>query len=170
MPELRHPHAVRDHQPPGRAADADPRDLNYPHWVASRPLALSVLVYLDDLNTGSGGTVFLPASHRMPEFPSHGLVARYETPVTAKRGSFVVFDSMVFHRAGINCSARIRRGINHVIGVPVLGQQIDIPAMLGSVPPDDPWLAGYLGYRWNPVPSVKEWRLRKLQGREKPVL
>jgi hypothetical protein len=46
----------------------------------------------------------------------------------------------------------------------VLGQVIDTPRMLSDEPPSDPFVAGYLGYRWNPVGSVTEWRQRKLAG------
>ena len=66
------------------------------------------------------------------------------------RGSVIVFNSMVFHRAGINRSGRIRRAVNHVIGAPILAQQVDMPAMLGREAPSDPWLAGYLGLSLEP--------------------
>jgi hypothetical protein len=54
--------------------------------------------------------------------------------------------------------------VNHVIGLPILSQQIDIPRSLGGKWSDDPFLSKYLGYRWNPKPSVLEWRQGKLQG------
>lgn len=138
------------------------RDLNYQHWVSSTPLAVSALVCLEDFTEETGGTVFLPASHKFPAFPSAELVNRIQIGVDAPSGSILFFDAMAFHRAGVNKSNRIRRGINHVIGVPILGQQVDIPAMLARDAPADPLAAGYLGYRWNPVPDVRDWRLRKL--------
>lgn len=138
------------------------RDLNYQHWVSSKPLAISALACLEDFTVETGGTVFLPASHKFKDFPSLELVEIAAVFIEARKGSIIVFDSMVFHRAGVNQSSRIRRGINHVIGAPILTQQICIPSMLAQPPPDDPWLAGYLGYRWNPVSSVRDWRLRKL--------
>jgi len=138
------------------------RDLNYQHWVSSAPLAVSALVCLEDFTEETGGTVFLPASHKFPTFPSAELVDRIQMGVDAPSGSILFFDAMAFHRAGVNRSNRVRRGINHVIGVPILGQQVDIPAMLAREAPDDPLAAGYLGYRWNPVADVRNWRLRKL--------
>jgi ectoine hydroxylase-related dioxygenase (phytanoyl-CoA dioxygenase family) len=80
----------------------------------------------------------------------------------APAGSVFFFDAMTFHRTGVNRSNRIRRGINHVIGVPILAQQIDIPAMLGTEEPADPWLSGYLGYRWRAPNNIADWRRRKL--------
>jgi hypothetical protein len=69
---------------------------------------------------------------------------------------------MMFHRAGVNRSRRVRRAVNHVVGTPILAQQVDIAAMLDRPPPTDPWLAGYLGYRWNPKTDVSAWRRQKI--------
>ena len=138
------------------------RDLNYQHWVCSRPLALGALVTLEDFNEETGGTVFLTGSHKFPEFPSETLVKQFEEVVPAKAGSVLFFDAMTYHRAGVNRSDRVRRGVNHVIGVPLLAPQANIPALLNRPAPDDPWLAAYLGYRWTPMTSVTEWRRRRL--------
>jgi ectoine hydroxylase-related dioxygenase (phytanoyl-CoA dioxygenase family) len=143
------------------------RDLNYQHWVCSKPIAISALVCLEDFNDQTGGTVFLPGSHKFERFPSPAFAQQGGETPNARRGSAILFDAMVFHRAGVNRSNRIRRGVNHVIGVPILAQQVDIPSMLGRQRPDDPWLAGYLGYRWNPVRDVREWRMRKVAEAER---
>ncbi|HZZ70377.1 MAG TPA: hypothetical protein VFE18_19580, partial [Phenylobacterium sp.] len=55
-----------------------------------------------------------------------------------------------------------RRAVNHVIGAPILTQQVDIPAMLDREAPADPWQAGYLGYRWNPTRDVSAWRRQRI--------
>jgi len=137
------------------------RDLNYQHWVASKPLAIGALVCLEDFREITGATKFLPGSHKFEEFPAAELVEKFEVSIDAPKGSILFFDAMTFHRAGVNTSDRIRRAVNHVIGVPILCQQIDIPSMLRDAPPEDPWLAGYLGFRWNPAESVRRWRLSK---------
>jgi ectoine hydroxylase-related dioxygenase (phytanoyl-CoA dioxygenase family) len=138
------------------------RDLNYQHWVADSALAISALVCLEEFNTETGGTVCLPGSHKTGKFPSDDFVRRHEVTIDAPSGSVIFMNAMVFHRTGVNRSARVRRAVNHVIGVPILSQPIDIPAMMRRPPPSDPWLAGYLGYRWNPKRDVREWRLSKL--------
>jgi hypothetical protein len=138
------------------------RDLNYQHWVCSRPIALSALVCLEDFNPDTGGTAFLPGSHLVEHFPSEAIVAKSEVTPVLPRGSVIVFNSMVFHRSGINRSGRIRRAVNHVIGAPILAQQVDIPSMLAREAPSDPWLAGYLGYRWNPTRDVAAWRRQRI--------
>jgi ectoine hydroxylase-related dioxygenase (phytanoyl-CoA dioxygenase family) len=138
------------------------RDLNYQHWVCSRPLAISALVCLEDFNLETGGTVFLPGSHLVEHFPSPEIVAQSEETPDMPKGSVIFFNSMTFHRAGLNRSGRIRRAVNHVIGAPILAQQVDIPSMLGAEPPADPWLSAYLGYRWKPPADVAAWRRQKI--------
>jgi ectoine hydroxylase-related dioxygenase (phytanoyl-CoA dioxygenase family) len=137
------------------------RDLNYQHWVSSKPLAISAFVTLEEFSPETGGTVFLPSSHKFEDFPTQHLIDQSEVQPVAPAGSVLFFDAMTFHRTGINRSNRIRRGINHVIGMPILAQQIDIPAMLGSEEPSDPWLSGYLGYRWRAPGNIAVWRRRK---------
>jgi ectoine hydroxylase-related dioxygenase (phytanoyl-CoA dioxygenase family) len=138
------------------------RDLNYQHWTSSRSLAISALVCLEDFSPETGGTTFLPGSHKFEHFPPDELVTRFETTPVLPAGSMILFDSMVFHRAGLNRSNRVRRAVNHVLGAPILAQQIDIPAMLQRPAPDDPWLAGYLGYKWNPKAGVSAWRNQRI--------
>jgi ectoine hydroxylase-related dioxygenase (phytanoyl-CoA dioxygenase family) len=83
--------------------------------------------------------------------------------VTAPAGSFIVMDAMMFHRAGRNTSDKPRIGINHLIGLPFLVQQIDIPRILDGAHSGDPALARYLGYKWNPAPSIEAWRAARVR-------
>jgi ectoine hydroxylase-related dioxygenase (phytanoyl-CoA dioxygenase family) len=138
------------------------RDLNYQHWTSSRPLALNFLVCVDRFYVEGGATWVLPGSHRYEVFPSPRYVARHEVPVEAEAGAVVMMDAMLFHRSGHNRSAdHVRRAVNHVVGTPFMAQQIDMPRLLQQRGRDhsaDPFLARYLGYRWNPAPDVTSWR------------
>jgi hypothetical protein len=134
------------------------RDLPFQHWVASKPIAVAALLCLDEFTATTGGTYALPGSQRHEEFPGDSYVRRHEQVMSAAPGTFIVMDAMMFHRAGRNASAEPRRGINHLIGLPFLSQQIDIPRMLGGAHADDPFLSRYLGYRWAPAASVEAWR------------
>jgi ectoine hydroxylase-related dioxygenase (phytanoyl-CoA dioxygenase family) len=138
------------------------RDLPFQHWVASKPIAIAALLCVDDFNPTTGGTFGLPGSHRHEEFPSDAFVRRHEQAMTAPAGTFLVMDAMMFHRAGRNSSDRPRRGINHLIGLPFLSQQIDLPSMLNGAHAEDPFLSRYLGYRWAPAASVEAWRAERL--------
>lgn len=138
------------------------RDLPFQHWVVSKPIALAALLCLDEFNATTGGTYALPGSHLHERFPSEGFVRRHQEVVTALPGTFIVMDAMTFHRAGKNTSGAVRRGINHLIGLPFFAQQIDIPSMLDGAHSGDERLAAYLGYRWRPAPTVEAWRQRRL--------
>ncbi len=138
------------------------RDLPYQHFVSSRPLAVSALFCIDPFRVETGATTALPASHLNERFPSVEVRASMETPIEATPGAFIVFDSMLFHRAGANRSGRPRRAVNHVFTVPIIAQQIALPAALEGRFADDPELARLLGYEAAPAASVAEWRKRRL--------
>jgi ectoine hydroxylase-related dioxygenase (phytanoyl-CoA dioxygenase family) len=130
--------------------------------VSSRPLAISVLFCIDPFRPETGATTVLPASHRVEAFPSDETAAALDTSIAADAGSFIVFDSMLFHRAGSNRSGRPRRAVNQVFSVPIIAQQVSLPAMLKGKYADDPALARLLGYHSGPADSVVGWRERRL--------
>jgi ectoine hydroxylase-related dioxygenase (phytanoyl-CoA dioxygenase family) len=134
------------------------RDLSYQHWTSSEPLAVNALLTLDDFTLENGCTHVLPASHLRSEFPSEAFVTRFETPIVAPAGTFLVLDAMLFHRAGRNVSKGQRRAVNHLIGRPFLAQQFDLSRMVDPRHGQDPFLHKYLGFRWSPSASVAAWR------------
>jgi len=141
------------------------RDLPYQHFVSSRPLAVSALFCVDAFTAENGATVILPGTHKAEEFPSPALVAELAQGVEAPMGHYLVFDSMLFHRAGSNTSARPRRAVNHVYGLPFVAQQISLPDQLGGRHADDPDLRRLFGYESGPASSVDAWWQRRSQRR-----
>jgi ectoine hydroxylase-related dioxygenase (phytanoyl-CoA dioxygenase family) len=144
------------------AAGAWHRDLNYQHYVSSRPLSVSALFCIDDFSALTGGTHVLPGSHNVEAFPPDAFIERHELQIEAPAGSVIVFDSMMYHRTGVNRSAGPRRAINHTYTVPFVKQQIDLPSLLGGRHSDDPALRRLLGYESRPDPSVRDFRLKRL--------
>lgn len=139
------------------------RDLNYQHFVSSRPLAVSALYCVDDFNEETGGTFILPASHKSEVFPSEEYVRKHERQMVAPAGSVLVFDAMVYHRAGHNKTGRVRRAVNHIFSLPLIKQQISLPRMLGGRFSDDPFLRQFLGYETETADSALAWREFKLR-------
>jgi len=144
------------------------RDLNYQHFVSTRPVSMSALFCVDDFSEETGGTRVLPASHKTEAFPSEEFVLRHETGVEAKAGSAIVFDSMLYHRGGHNRSTMIRRAINHMYTIPFLKQQISLPKILKGRFSDDPFLSKFLGYDSEPDESVVDFRTRRLRRLQAP--
>jgi len=153
----------------GHTQGAYHRDLPYQHFVSSRPLAISALFCIDPFRTETGATMVIPGSHHVERFPSTAVAASAEVSVNADAGSFVVFDAMLFHRAGDNRSGRVRRAVNNVFSVPIIAQQISLPSALNGRYSDDRELARLLGYDSTPAASVVDWRTRRLRRSGKPM-
>ena len=155
------------------------RDLNYQHFVSSRPLAVSALYCIDEFSEETGATCVLPASHKNEAFPSDEYVLRHQTSMNAPAGSILMFDAMVFHRAGTNRSGRLRREhevvqVARLVDVlrdvrrPAPRRQPHLHA--ASRPPADqpPENAGRQIQR-RPVPA-QVLRVRHRNGRERPAV
>lgn len=143
------------------------RDLNYQHFISTRPISISALVCVDEFSEETGGTYVLPASHKTEAFPSEEFVRQHEKVIDAEAGSVIVFDSMLYHRGGRNRSRHPRRAINHMYALPLLKQQINLPAILKGKYNDDTFLSKFLGYDSESDENVVEFRrkrLRRLQG------
>jgi ectoine hydroxylase-related dioxygenase (phytanoyl-CoA dioxygenase family) len=138
------------------------RDLNYQHFVSSRPLAISALYAIDAFSDETGGTHLIPASHKSEVFPSPEYARKHSIIVDAPAGSIIIFDAMLYHRSGTNRSGRVRRAVNHIFTLPLIKQQISFPNMLQGKFSDDPFLRFFLGYDSETGPTVEAWRKRKL--------
>jgi ectoine hydroxylase-related dioxygenase (phytanoyl-CoA dioxygenase family) len=139
------------------------RDLPYQEFVSSRPLAIGALFCIDDFTVETGCTYVLPVSHRAETFPSAAYVEAHEYPVEAAAGSVILFDAMLFHRAGYNSSARVRRGLNHVYSTPMIRQQIEF---LDDVDWSHPFfqeeaVRSLLGYNLRLPRSAREFRRQR---------
>jgi ectoine hydroxylase-related dioxygenase (phytanoyl-CoA dioxygenase family) len=111
------------------------RDLPYQHFLSSTPLAINALFCLDDFTLENGATAVLPATHKSAEFPSADFVAQQARTITAKAGSFIVLDCMMYHSGTRNRTQQARRAINHVYSIPFLKQQISLPKAMQHLEP-----------------------------------
>jgi ectoine hydroxylase-related dioxygenase (phytanoyl-CoA dioxygenase family) len=145
------PHAQRYNQ------GAWHRDLPYQHFVSSRPLAINALFCLDAFTIENGATRVLPASHQQEDFPSDHFIEAEAATIEAAAGSFIVLDCMAYHAGGVNDTDRARRAVNQVYSVPLMKQQIDLPAALGEQFTTDPQLRKLLGYDVRTPRSVGDY-------------
>jgi len=130
------------------------RDLPYQEFTSSKPIALGSLAVLDSFTADSGGTRFLPGSHRHESFPSEDYVARWAYQPEAAAGDVVVFDAMVFHAGGVNSGQFPRRAVNTLFGIPLLAQQVALTAK----PDMDPKMRRRLGLDYQPAAGADAWR------------
>jgi ectoine hydroxylase-related dioxygenase (phytanoyl-CoA dioxygenase family) len=139
------------------------RDLPYLHVVFSRPLAINALFCVDTFTSDNGATLVLPATHKQEAFPSRQFIKEAAIQVTAPRGAYIVLDCMTYHTGSANCTSVERRAINHVYTIPMLRQQIDLPAFLGDEFTSEPALRRLLGYDVSTPRSVAEYLQKRRQ-------
>lgn len=140
------------------------RDLPYQHFVSSRPLAINALFCLDEFTHHNGATLVAPASHKMEAFPSDEFLRQTALQAVAPAGHFIILDAMTFHSGAVNRSPQDRRAVNHVYTIPMIRQQIDLPALLGEdYRRGDGTLRSLLGYGLEVPRSVEEYYLRREQ-------
>jgi ectoine hydroxylase-related dioxygenase (phytanoyl-CoA dioxygenase family) len=134
------------------------RDLPYQNWVISRPLAINALLAIDEFSEITGGTHVVPFTHKTEVLPSDAYIEANRIVAAAPAGSAIVFDSMLFHRAGANTSPNIRRAVNHLYTTPILKQQYDFPRALGDRPDLEPDVSRLLGYTSQVPVDDRAWR------------
>jgi ectoine hydroxylase-related dioxygenase (phytanoyl-CoA dioxygenase family) len=138
------------------------RDLPHQHFTSSRPLAVSVLIFLDKFSQETGATMVLPASHKTEPFPSEHYVSAHEVSLEGLPGDAAVFDSMLFHRAGANTSSNIRRGLIQVYSLPFFFQPVSLSRAV-LYPITDSTVRKFLGFDIEPAASASEWRRRRFE-------
>jgi len=138
------------------------RDLPYQNYVISNPLAINALFCIDDFNNETGGTTVLPYTHKKEVLPSSEYIQKHSLLAEAKAGSVIVFDSMLFHRAGYNSSDIIRRAVNHMYSIPIMKQFYDFPSALNGRFSESPFLSQLLGYTSQTPLDDVVWREKRL--------
>jgi len=142
------------------------RDLPYQDWTISKPLAFNAFFCLSDFTIQNGATFVLPFSHNLSFFPSEKYVKENEKQIVAKKGSVIFFNSMLYHRAGINSSSEIRYGLNNMFVVPILKQQV---VFSDSIKEEEftPEEIKVIGSRFDVPSSVLDFRVNKLAKHKK---
>jgi hypothetical protein len=96
------------------------------------PLLLNTLVMLDDFTPDNGATFLMTGSHLdCPEKPSDEAFYRRAERAVGRAGSLLMFDSNLWHAAGVNTTAAPRRSLTPMFCKPFIKQQCDYPRVLG---------------------------------------
>lgn len=139
------------------------RDLPYQNYVISNPLSINALFCIDEFNYETGGTAVVPYTHKMEVLPSDRYIQKHSKTVVAPVGSVVIFDSMLFHKAGYNSSNIVRRSINQQYQIPLLKQFYDFPKALNGRFSDNPLLKQLLGYTSQTPEDDIQWRKNRVE-------
>ncbi len=133
------------------------RDLIHQEFTSSRPIAFNIYYCLTDFNKHNGGITFIPKSHTTEKIGSSFI----EKTPDVKSGSVIIFNSMVFHKAGHNQSLNSRIGINNMYTLPFVKQQINYSKHFKN-PIGDKKLSRILGFESKEFESVNEFRNYRL--------
>jgi ectoine hydroxylase-related dioxygenase (phytanoyl-CoA dioxygenase family) len=134
------------------------RDLVHQTFVSSRPLSVNALIAVDAFSAETGGTHVLPGTHKGELLPPEPDIAAGSIAVGAPAGSAILFDSMLFHRAGANSSIEARRAVNHQYTLPFIKQQYDFPRALAARIDLDPFLRRLFGFTSAVARDDRAWR------------
>jgi hypothetical protein len=122
-------------------------------------LMAQLLVMLDDFTGENGATYLLTGSHRMAEKPSDDFFFAHAARATGAAGSILMFDSNLWHAAGVNRSRLPRRALTLAFTRPFIKQQLDYPRALGYERRESfsPSMQQVLGYNARVPSSLDEW-------------
>jgi hypothetical protein len=117
------------------------------------------LVMLDDFSEDNGATYLLSGSHKRPNTPDDRAFFDAATRAVGPAGSIVVFNSNLWHAAGVNTSTGPRRALTIAFTRPFVKQQLDYPRALGydRAVTLSPRLRQLLGYNARVPSSLDEW-------------
>lgn len=122
-------------------------------------LMANMLVMLDDFTLDNGATYLLTGSHKLPSPPpDEDFFARADRAV-GQAGSVVVFDSCLWHAAGLNQDGSKRRALTLTFTRPFIKPQLDYPRVLGYERGDSlsPKLRQLVGYNARIPANLDEW-------------
>lgn len=135
------------------------RDLPYQNYTISRPLAINALVAIDEFSSKTGGTQLVPFTHKTEVLPSDNYIENNKITANVPSGSVIVFDSMLFHKAGENTSGIVRRAVNHLFTTPMIKQQYDFSRALSNQQNHlNSFQERLLGFSSQVYVNDKEWR------------
>ena len=119
---------------PGEAAETFQTSFHrdFPRYLNGYMASVNVLLAVDEFTSSNGGTRVVPGSHQRPDPPEQNYMKRVATAIECPAGSLVVFDSTLWHAAGLNESGKDRLAVNHQFTRSFLKQQIDYVRALGE--------------------------------------
>ncbi len=130
------------------------RDIRF--FSGEVPLMFNLLIMLDDFTEENGATWLMPGSHLLSDKPTDEEFNKTAKQITGKAGDVVLWNSNLWHRAGINHTTNPRRAFAITLSKSCLKQLLDYPRALGNIHyPED--IRQLLGYHSRVPASLEEW-------------
>lgn len=132
---------------------------DFPRILNGYLMSINTFFALDEFSPETGGTMFAPGTHQVEERPSDEYLEACSITATCAPGSMIVFDSTVWHAAGMNRSGKDRLAINQQFTRSYVKQQVDYVRALGDdvVEAQSPRTQQLLGWYTRVVTSLDEY-------------
>jgi ectoine hydroxylase-related dioxygenase (phytanoyl-CoA dioxygenase family) len=132
---------------------------DFPRHLDGYLASVNVMLAIDAFSAENGGTLVVPGTHQRACRPEDAYLQAAALPVVCPAGSMIVFDSTLWHAAGLNRSGGDRVAINHQFTRSFIKQQIDYVRALGSelVLAQPPRVQQLLGWYTRVVTSLDEY-------------
>lgn len=95
-------------------------------------IGLNIMFPIDEYKKENGGTKIVPGTHQQEIPPSVEYLEKNSISVECPGGSMIVFDSTLWHSAGLNRSGKDRHAINHIYTPSYIKPQMDHVRHLGN--------------------------------------
>lgn len=121
---------------------------DFPRYLNGFLASINCFLAVDEFTAVNGGTIVVPGTHQRADQPSRAYLDEHAVPIECPAGAMLVFDSTLWHAAGINVSGKDRLAINHQFTRSYFKQQIDYVRALGqevitALPPRTQQLLGW---------------------------
>ncbi len=133
------------------------RDVRF--FTGKLPLMLNMLIMLDDFTLENGATYLLSGSHHQAQKPEESLFYQKAEQACGKAGSCLLFNSNLWHAAGLNHTDQPRRALTLTWTRSSIKQQLDYVRLLGedAVFRMSDKVKQLLGYYSRTPSSLEEW-------------
>ena len=123
------------------------------------PMMINMLVMLDDFTFENGATYLLTGSHIKDEKPGNDMFYKNSERAVSKAGSILLFDSLLWHAAGLNTTMKSRKALTLGFTRPFMKQQMDYPRFLGYERKDEftDEVKQVIGYNSRVPSNLDEW-------------
>ncbi|MFZ2113855.1 MAG: phytanoyl-CoA dioxygenase family protein [Solirubrobacteraceae bacterium] len=132
---------------------------DFPRYLDGYVASVNVMLAIDPFSAENGGTQVVPGTQQRAQRPEDVYLQAVARPVVCPAGSMIVFDSTLWHAAGLNRSSHDRVAINHQFTRSFIKQQIDYVRALGDemVLAQPPRVQQLLGWYTRVVTSLEEY-------------
>ena len=132
---------------------------DFPRHMGGYVASVNTFLAIDEFTSDNGATLLVPGSQQCALPPDPSVMESMAAPALCPAGSMIVFDSTLWHAAGVNVSGADRLAINQQFTRSFIKPQIDYVRALGdaAILRQQPRTQQLLGWYTRVVTSLDEY-------------